>query len=67
MFETVESTFCFATCSRPGSVEAPRLWLNMAMQILGNVEPGWVKKEMGVLMDNCEGQARQICKFHVGR
>ena len=30
---------------RQGSVEAPRLRLNMAMQILANVEQGWAKKE----------------------
>ena len=39
--ERVESTFSFAKCIRQGSVEAPRLWMRMAMQILGNVEPEW--------------------------
>ena len=62
-FESVESKFSCARCIRKGSVEAPRLWLNMAMQIPGNVEPEWVKKKMGVLMDNCEGQAHPVCSF----
>ena len=59
MFECVESKFSFARCIRQGSAEAPRLQLKMATQILGNVEPEWLKKKMGVLMDNCEGQVHQ--------
>ena len=57
--ESVESKFSFARCIRQGSVEALRLWLKMAMQILGNVEPEWVETKMGVVVDNCEGQAHQ--------
>ena len=66
-FESVESNFSCARCIRQRSVEAPWLWLNMAMQILGGVEPEWVKKEMGVLRDHCEGQAHQDMQFYVGR
>ena len=40
-FESVDSTFSFAKCIRQGSVEAPKLWLNM---ILGSVEPERVEK-----------------------
>ena len=62
-FESVESTFSFARCIRQGSVEAPRLWLKMAMQILGNVEPEWVETMMGVLTEEREGRDHQICSF----
>ena len=35
----------------------------MAMQILVNVEPEWVKKKMGVIM-NCDGgHVHQKCSF----
>ena len=34
MFETVEETFPCSRCIHQGSVEAPRLWFEMAMQIL---------------------------------
>ena len=44
-FDCMESKFSFARCTRQGSVDAPRLWLTMTMQILGNVEPEWAKKE----------------------
>ena len=38
--ESVEGTFSFAKCVRQGGIECPsRLWLKIAMQILGNVEP----------------------------
>ena len=62
-FESVESTCSFARCIRHGSVEAPRLRLKMAMPILGNDEPEWVEKKMGVLMDTRDGQAHQMCSF----
>ena len=35
----------------------------MAMEILENVEPEWVEKKMGVLIDTREGPAHQICSF----
>ena len=41
MFESVESTFSV---------------LKISMQILGNVEPEWVKKKKGVPMETHEGQ-----------
>ena len=62
-FESVESTFSFARYIRQGIVEAPRRWLKMAMQIQGHVEPEWVEKEMGVVMDTREGHAYQTCIF----
>ena len=48
-YESVESTFCFARYIHQGSVKAPKLWLEKAMQILGDVEAEWVKKKIGVL------------------
>ena len=66
-FENVESTFSCARCIRQGSVEAPRLRLKMSMQTLENVEPEWMKKKMGVLMENREGRDHQIGSFCVGR
>ena len=63
----VESTFSFARCIRQRSVEAPGLWLSMAMQILENVEPKWMKKKMGKLMENRDGRDHQIGQLYVGR
>ena len=40
VFECVESKFSFARSIRQVSVEAPRLWHKIAMQILANVEQG---------------------------
>ena len=37
-FENVECTFPFTRCVRQGSVQTPRLWLKMAMQVLWNAE-----------------------------
>ena len=42
--ENVESKFPLPKCIRQGSVEAPRLWLEMALQVLWNVEKGWKAK-----------------------
>ena len=44
MFECVVSDFVFNRCLRQGSVEAPRLWQKMAIQIWASVEDGWMKK-----------------------
>ena len=49
----------------PDAFEAPWLWLKMAMQILGDAEPEWLKK-LGVLLDDGGGQAYQMCSFFVG-
>ena len=63
MCECAESKFSFNPCLRQGSVEAPRLWQKMAMQLLANVEENCVFKRMGVLLD-LEGQrTHQICSF----
>ena len=43
-FENVESKFLVPKCIRQGSVEAPRLWLEMALQMLWNVDKGWKAK-----------------------
>ena len=43
-FENVESKFLATKCIRQGSVEAPSLWLEMAVQVLWNVEKGWTAK-----------------------
>ena len=66
-FECVEGSFAFNRCLRQGSVEAPRLWQKMAMQLLANVEEDWVRKRMGVLLDFEGEKAHQICSFIVGR
>ena len=58
--ECVESCFSFSRCLRQGSVEAPRLWQDMATQILANVEEEWMRKRSGVLLD-LEGEGVQIC------
>ena len=63
MFECVESKFSFARCIRQGSVEAPRLWQKMAMQILANVEQGWKKKRVGVILDLGGERTHHICSF----
>ena len=55
MFECVETKFSINRCLHQGSVEVPRLWQKMAMQLLANVEESWVRKRMGVLLD-FEGQ-----------
>ena len=52
MFECVESTISLARCLRIGSVEAPRSWQKMAMQILAKVEEGGARKRMVVLLDS---------------
>ena len=62
-FEAVENTFPFTRCIRQGSVEAPRLWLEMAMHILSNAEPEWMKKEMGFHTGTCEGRDHEMCSF----
>ena len=50
-FKCVESKFSFALCILQGSIEAPKLWLNMAMQILASVETSRGKeKEWGVIL-----------------
>ena len=67
LFECAESKFSFARCIRQGSVEAPRLWQKMAMQILANVEQGWKKERMGVVLD-LEGKKKSSnLQFHVCR
>ena len=62
-YENLDCSFPFTRCIRQGSVEAPRLWLKMAMQVLANVEPIWQKKKMGVNMDTQERGNHQICSF----
>ena len=51
MFDCVESKFSCNRCLRRGSVEAPRLWQNMATQQLANVEENWARKRMEILLD----------------
>ena len=51
MFDCVESKFSCNRCLRRGSVEAPRLWQNMATQQLANVEENWGRKIMEILLD----------------
>ena len=54
-FGNLDSTFPFTRCIRQGSVEAPRLWLNMALQILVVVELEWMRKKMGLRIDRQQG------------
>ena len=37
--------------------------LAQMVQILGNVEPEWMKNKMGVLLETREGQAHQMCSL----
>ena len=63
-FECVESRFSFARCIRRGSVAAPRLWLEMAMQILANMEQARARKRMGVILD-LDGKNLPDMQFYV--
>ena len=47
LFEHVESKFQFTRCIRQESVEAPRLWLKMVMQIVWNVKKEWKREMIG--------------------
>ena len=68
MFESVESKVSFARCIRQGSVEAPRLWQKMVMQLVAKVEEEWTVKILGVILRSGRAQKlTQICMFHVGR
>ena len=62
-FEHVENHSLFSRCIRQGRVEAPRLWLKIATQILWNVEPEWKRKKMGVHTDTCQRGEHQTCSF----
>ena len=59
--ESVEYSFPFTRCIRQGGMEAPRLWLQMPMGILWNVEEGWKKRMMGLHLETAPGGFRQIC------
>ena len=63
IFENVESKFQCARCIRQGIVEAPRLGLKMAMQILWKVEPEWKGNKMGPHIETRYGGCHQICSF----
>ena len=66
-FECVDSKFSFARRIRQWSVEAPRLWLKMARQIPGNVEPEWAGKGMGVILDLGGQRSSSNTQLYVGR
>ena len=54
----------FNRCLRQGSVEAPRLWQKMALQILANVEEEWMKKKKRCSYGiEAEGEVRRIRNF----
>ena len=53
--ENVECTFQFTGCVRQGSVQTPRLWLRMAMQILWNEEEDGKKTGRGGREEEEEG------------
>ena len=63
MFECVESKFSFDRRPCQGSVEAPRLWQKMAMQLSTNLEEVWVRKRMGVPLYPEGHKTHQICSF----
>ena len=63
MLECVESKFPFNRYLRQGSVEAPRLWQKMAMQLLANVQEILCKKSMGVLWDLVGQKTHQKSSF----
>ena len=62
-FENVESTFPFTKCIRHGSVDAPKLSLQMEMQMLWNVDQNWKAKHMGVHLESEHWGSRQVCSF----
>ena len=49
IFEGVDVSFDFNRCLRQESIEAPKLWQMMAMQILSVVEERWKEQRMSLL------------------
>ena len=66
-FESVESTFSFARCIRQGSIEAPRLWLKMAMQTLGICGTRMGEGKDGCTLDCSRRMKTSSMKFYLGR
>ena len=62
-FESMECTFPFTRCIRQGGVEAPRVWLKMAVQILWNLEEEWQKRKMLLRSETGQKGFHQICSF----
>ena len=50
-------------CITQESVEAPRLWFKMTVQIFWNVEEEWTRNKVGIHLDTCHGGSHQICSF----
>ena len=48
---------------RQGSVETPRLWQQMATQLLAKVQETWTRKRMGILLDLAGQRAHHISSF----
>ena len=61
MFDTVEETFPCSRCIRQETVEAPRLWFEMAMQIFWNVWPEG--RKMGLHIDGRQRGKHPFCSF----
>ena len=65
LFESAESKFSFGRCIRQGSVQGPRLWQKMAMQLLAEVE----KERVRILCASFQiwkGENSPDLQFHVG-
>ena len=57
-----QATFENVECIRQRSVDAPRLWLKMAMQMLWNVKELWKKRKMWPHMTD-QGGFHHMCSF----
>ena len=65
-FECVESNSLSPVASGKGASKTPRLWLNMAMQILANVEQGCVRQEW-VSSQIWRDKNSSVVQLYVGR
>ena len=64
-FDDVDSKFNVTRWIRQGSVESSTVWrLNLARQILWNVDKEWKRRRMGIFFfDDGQGRRDQICSF----
>ena len=63
---TFDNTFPSTRCIRQRGVDAARLWLKMAMQILWTASPLWKRKKLGLHMETHQGGRRSNLQLHVG-
>ena len=56
----LRAPFVFRNASVKGVLKPPRLWLKMAVQILWNVEPEWMRKHTGLHMPRSTTSTLQL-------